>query len=86
MARRRLSERTEPTDTARPYPFDRDETHAGEMCHIPGRRGVFKVLAFETNPRTGATWWALFGPRTAGDPGQAHHVREIALIRNKRSN
>jgi hypothetical protein len=84
VATRRIV-RTEPTDQPA-YPFERDETHAGEMCRIPGRHGVFKVKAFETNPRTGATWWHLFGPVTAGDPGQSHHVRDITLIqRRKRS-
>jgi hypothetical protein len=70
---------------ARPYPFERDLEHAGRMARIPGRQGQFKVLAHETNPRTGSSWWALIGPQTAGDPGQFTHVREIALVPVKRA-
>lgn len=69
----------------RPYPFEQDTTHAGRMAHVPGRKGVFKVMAFETNPRTGASWWQLIGPQTPGDPGQFTAVREITLVPVKRA-
>ncbi len=68
----------------RPYPFERDTTHAGRMARIPGRQGQFKVVAFETNPRTGSSWWQLIGPWTAGDHGQWTHVREITLVPERR--
>lgn len=69
----------------RTYPFERDETHAGRMARIEGRQGQFKVLAHETNPRTGASWWALIGPWTPGDHGQFNHVREIKLVPERRA-
>lgn len=64
----------------RPYPFERDLTEAGRMARIPGRNGKFKVMAHETNPRTGSSWWLLVGPWTPGDHGQFVHVRDIKLL------
>ena len=61
-------------------PYIQDFTHKGRMARIPGRQGQFKVFAFETSPVTGASWWMLLGPQTAGDPGQFTHVREITLV------
>lgn len=76
----------------RPYPYDRDETHAGREARIPGRTGLFLVHAFETNPRNGASWWYLFGPvgpatrdgHRKKDAGQWVHVRDIKLVPARR--
>lgn len=78
----------QPVAIDRPYPFDRDESEAGRECRIPGRTGLFLVRAFETNPRTGASWWEVFGPvgrlETNGlrkrDGGQIEHPRSINLV------
>lgn len=69
----------------RPYPYEKDETHAGRMATVPGRRGWFRVLAHETNPDTGSSWWSLMGPRHKGDPGQYTAVREINLVPERRA-
>lgn len=80
MARRVTRVAVPPVEGEHVYPFTRDETHKGRMARIPGRTGQFRVHAHETNPRTGASWWQLIGPVTAGDPGQWVHVREINLV------
>ena len=87
MARKKMPVRTAVAvaDSEHVYPFVVDVTHAGRMARIPGRRGQYKVIKHETNPRTGAAWWCLIGPQTPGDPGQFTHVREITLVPVKRT-
>lgn len=70
-----------------------DTTHKGKEARIEGRQGLFIVHAHETNPRTGAAWWCLFGPVSAADRngrrernnGQWVHVRDIKLVAPKRA-
>lgn len=69
---------------ARPYPYTVDRTERGRWAKVPGRQGKFLVMQHETNPTTGAAWWSLVGPWTAGDHGQFTNVREIVLLPEKK--
>lgn len=74
------------TDRTKPYTYGpRNRVYVLPVVSKPevrlaGRRGKFRLLAWETNVETGAAWASLYGPLAKGE-GQSVHVRPHEVIR-----
>lgn len=66
--RRALAPRTALIPEARSY--ERDEALMGREARIEGRQGLFRIRCLETNPRTGRSWFVLYGGDLAHPMGQ----------------